>query len=74
MSKSNAHLVFHFFSEYKGQLHMPMEIPEIHSNETMTYLPAGGMLMSVLVMKTASLACKMQNSGEFTGDPTSIYQ
>lgn len=53
---------------------MPMEIPEIHNNETMTYLPAGGMLMSVLVIKTASLACKMQNSRELTGDPTSIYQ
>lgn len=51
-----------------------MDISEIHSNETMIYLPTGGTLMSVVVTKTASLACKMQNSRELAGDPTSICQ
>lgn len=40
-----------------------MDTAEIHSNESMTYLPAGGMLMSVVVMKTASLACKCKTAG-----------
>lgn len=51
-----------------------MDLSEIHNNETVTYLPAGGTLMSVVVMKTASLACKMQNSRELAGDQTSICQ
>lgn len=40
-----------------------MDIAEIHNNETMTYLPAGGTLMSAVVMKTASLACKCKAAG-----------
>lgn len=40
-----------------------MDITEIHNNETMTYLPAGGTLMTVVVMKTASLACKCKTAG-----------
>lgn len=53
---------------------LPMYISEIRSSETMTYLPAGETLMSVVVMKMASLACKMQTSRELTRDPTSICQ
>jgi len=51
-----------------------MDISEIYNNETVTYLPAEGTLMSVLAMKTASLASKMQNSRELAAEPTSICQ
>lgn len=37
----------------------PMDISGIHNNATMSYLPAGAMLMSILAMKMASLACKI---------------
>lgn len=38
---------------------LPMDISEVHNNATMSYLPAGAMLMSVLAMKMASPACKI---------------
>lgn len=37
----------------------PMDISGIHNIATMSYLPAGAMLMSILAMKMASLACKI---------------
>lgn len=38
---------------------LPLDISEIHNNATMSYLLAGAMLISILAMKTASLACKI---------------
>lgn len=38
---------------------LPMDILEIHSNATVSYFPAGAMLMNILVMKMALLACKI---------------